>query len=267
MGIQGISDKQQVVAAKKAPKNNATPAGKKPEKAAAALQQGCLITGKPDLYQPMDSDESKWERSNWSNNGIFNNVWRPDHIVFKDGIMSIKLDKNGCPSGCGGHPYASGEYRTIEEKYSYGYYETRMKAAKGAGLVAGTFFTYRGTWGKPDHNEIDFEVLGEDPTKVQLNYYYAGTGTRNEHAKIIDLGFDASQGFHNYGFVWKKDSIEWFIDGRSVYKATKDIPKNACRITVNFWPGTSEVSGWLGGVYKGSGNQVQYDWIKYVSMN
>lgn len=262
MGIQEISDKGQVIAAKKAPNNNAAPAGKKPGKAAAAVQQGCLITGKPDLYQPMDSNESKWEMSNWPNYGIFNCYWNPQNISFNGGIMTIKLAKGG-----GGIPYSSGEYRTTEEKYSYGYYETRMKAAKGAGLVGGTFFTYRGTWGKLDHNEIDFEVLGEDPTKVQLNYYYAGTGTHNEHVKIIDLGFDASKGFHNYGFVWKKDSIEWFIDGRSVYRANKDIPKNACRITVNFWPGTSEVSGWLGGIYKGLGGQVQYDWIKYLSLN
>jgi len=262
MGVSGISDKQQVFAANNGPNKKAESAGRKTEKITTTDQQDCLIKGKPDLYQPMDKDENEWQGSNWSNKGVFNCFWSSKNISFDSGIMTIKLTKSG-----GGTPYSSGEYRTNEEKYSFGYYEARMKAAKGAGLVGGTFFIYSGVWGNKDHNEIDFEVLGKDPKKVQLNYYYAGTGTRNEHAKIIDLGFDASQGFHNYGFVWKKDSIEWFIDGKSVYKATQDVPKNACRITVNFWPGTSEESEWLGGVYNGLGCQVQYDWIKYLSMN
>jgi beta-glucanase (GH16 family) len=232
------------------------------EKGSESNEQGCLIKGKPDLYQPMDKNESGWVMSNWSNGSVFNCSWKPQNITFNNGVMTLKLTKSD-----GSYPYDSGEYRTSAEKYSFGYYETRMKAAKGAGLVAGTFFTYRGVWGQKDHNEIDFEVLGKDPTKVQLNYYYAGTGTHSEHEKLIDLGFDASKDFHNYGFVWEKDSIKWFIDGKMVYSVTQDIPQDPCKIMVNFWPGTSEVSGWLNGVYNGSGSQVQYDWIKYVKIN
>jgi beta-glucanase (GH16 family) len=236
------------------------------QRVTASTQRDRLIKGTPDLYQPLDKNEKGWEVSDWSNNGLFNNKWRPDHVEFKNGIMSIKLDKKGCPSSCDGHPYASGEYRTKRE-YSYGYYEVRMKAAKGAGLIAGTFYTYKGVWGQKDHNEIDFEVLGKDPTKVQLNYFYAGTGTYSEHEKRINLGFDASQDFHNYGFKWMKDSISWFIDGKLVHTATKDIPQAPSKIMVNFWPGTSEASDWLGGVYNGNGGQVQYDWIKYQSLD
>jgi len=227
----------------------------------SSSNQKCLIKGKPDMYQPMDKDESGWEESDWANQGVFNCTWRPENVSFENGIMTLKLAKSG-----GTYPYASGEYRTTENKYSYGYYEVRMKAAKGAGLVAGSFFTYSGVFGQRDHNEIDFEILGKDPTKVQLNYYYAGTGTHDEHLKLVDLGFDASQSFHNYGFAWTRNSIEWYVDGKSVYKATQDIPKDPCNIMANFWPGTSEVSGWLGGVYNGFGGKVQYDWIKYMNL-
>jgi beta-glucanase (GH16 family) len=213
-----------------------------------------LIRGTPDIVQPMDSNKSGWEKRSGANNDPFNCTFSPANILFNNGVMALNLSKiNGA--------YVSGEYRTEDEKYSFGYYETRMKAAKGAGLVGGTFFTYAGVWGQKSHNEIDFEVLGKDPTQVQLNYYYAGTGT---HEKMIDLGFDASKDFHNYGFHWTKNSIEWYIDGKQVYKATENIPQKPCRIMVNMWPGTSSVEGWLGGVYEGNGTSAQYDWIKYL---
>jgi len=225
-------------------------------------QQRVLIKREPDLYQPMDNDEREWERSVGANQGVFNCTWRPKNVTFTNGIMMLKLRKES-----GGYPYSSGEYKTAEEKYSYGYYEVRMKAAKGAGLMAGSFFTYSGVYGQRSHNEIDFEVLGYDPRKVQLNYYYAGTGKDSEHIKLVDLGFDASADFHNYGFRWSKESIVWYVDGKAVYKATKDIPAGPCKIMVNFWPGTSEVSGWLGGVYRGAGSEVRYDWIKYLNLS
>lgn len=41
---------------------------------------------------------------------------------------------------------------------------------------------------------------------------------------MYDLGFDASQGFHTYGFDWQADSITWYVDGEPVYKATDNIP-------------------------------------------
>ena len=253
----GLAVMSQVLIAYTGPNKKTASAGKKPENESAADQQGCLIKGKPDLCQEMDRDERGWEMSNWSNGGVFNCLWNPQNISFGNGIMTIKLTKDG-----GSYPYDSGEYRTSAEKVSYGYYEARMKTAKGAGLVAGTFFTCTVDG---SHDEVDVEVLGKNTTQVQFNYFSAGKGG---HEELIDLGFDASKGFHNYGFVWKNDSIQWFIDGKLVCTATKDIPSKPGRITVNFWPGTSALLFWLGGVYNGKGGQVQvqYDWIKYKSL-
>jgi len=219
-----------------------------------------LIVGAPDVIQPMNGDKSGWEERSGKNGDPFNCTFNPANISFNHGIMSLNLLRNG-------GAYTSAEYRTADEKYSFGYYETRMKAAKGAGLMSGSFFTYAGVFGQKSHNEIDFEVLGKDPTQVQLNYYYAGTGVDQSNAKLIDLGFDASQGFHNYGFLWSRNSIKWYIDGKLVHTATENIPQNPCKIMVNIWSGTSTVEGWLGGVYGGNGASAQYDWIKYTKVN
>jgi beta-glucanase (GH16 family) len=227
---------------------------------AMPAKEDSLIVGTPDVFQPMDGDKSGWTERNGANGDPFNCEFKPNNISFNNGVMSLKLTKNG-------GKYYAGEYRTTEEEYSFGYYETRMKAAKGAGLMAGSFFTYAGHYGHEDHNEIDFEVLGRYPTKVQLNYYYAGTGKDQENKKLIDLGFDASQGFHNYGFLWSKNSIKWFIDGKLVHTATENIPQDPCKIMVNLWPGTSEEIGWLGELYNGGTVSAQYDWVKYAKVN
>lgn len=34
--------------------------------------------------------------------------------------------------------------------------------------------------------------------------------------KVHVLGFDASDGFHEYGIVWGSDAIEWRVDGNLV---------------------------------------------------
>src|SRR3989338_2057235 len=134
--------------------------GKKEDK------QGALITWTPNLTQEMNGPDSKWEASSWSNGNPFANTWQYDNVTFNGGIMALTLDNKGCPQSCDNKPTASGEYRTTEEIYGYGYYEARMKAVKGNGVMAGSFFTYRGTYGQPTHDEIDFEVLGKDCRSV-----------------------------------------------------------------------------------------------------
>ena len=48
-------------------------------------------------------------------------------------------------------------------------------------------------------DEIDFEWLLKDRTKVQTNYYVGGVGG---HEVMIDLGFDCAADFHNYALMW-----------------------------------------------------------------
>jgi len=225
-----------------------------------------LITWEPSLFQPMDKHESaSWEMSSWSNPNPFNTTWKPGNIKFGGGFMKLILDNAGCPQACKGKPFASGEYRTKREAFGYGYYEVRMKATRGEGLVAGSFFTYRGVYEQPTHDEIDFEFLGKDPTKVQTNYYARGKG---KHEQMIGLGFDASKEFHNYGFRLTPNSLTWYVDGKPVRTATaapgEKLPSRPAKIMANFWPGTSEVIDWLGHfTYPGQPLRVEYDWIKY----
>src|SRR4051812_14279109 len=210
------------------------------------------------FFDGLDSfDTSRWQKADgWTNGGAFNCGWRADHISFWGGFMTLKLDNSTCPGGCSGKPYASGEYRTLDV-YGYGKFETRMKAAAGSRIVS-SFFIYNGS---PWH-EIDIEILGKNPRQMQTNYFTNGVGG---HESLINLGFDASAGYHNYAIVWGSGSIQWYVDNVLVHTETGSrgpLPSVPGKIMANLWPGIG-VDGWLGPFSYSGPLQASYDWIQY----
>lgn len=191
-----------------------------------------------DLSQSYSALKADYEIANgWTNGSMFNCTWRQSNCTFVDGVMKLTIDMDA--QGNGSIPYSGGEFRS-REFYGYGYYEVCMKPIKNDGVVS-SFFTYTGPSDNNPWDEIDIEFLGKDTTKVQLNYFTNGHG---EHEKIVNLGFDASEDFHVYAFLWEEDSITWFVDGKQVHKAFTNIPKTPSKIMMNVWPGTG-VDGWL----------------------
>ncbi|MDX3610657.1 glycoside hydrolase family 16 protein [Streptomyces sp. FL06-04B] len=207
---------------------------------------------------------SRWSKADgWSNGGMFNVGWRADHTWFNGGVMGQNLDVATCPAGCSGKPYASGEYRT-NELYSYGRFEARLQAVKREGVVTG-FFTYTGQSDGQPWDEIDVEILGKNTTQMQTNYFTNGVGG---HETVIDLGFDASAGYHDYAIEWwNQGTINWFVDGRLVHQENGSrgpLPTRPMRIMTNLWPGIG-VDGWLGPfTYPGRPLTARYDWITYT---
>lgn len=185
---------------------------------------------------------------------MFNCNFVPGNVGFNNGLMSLKIDSDGR----GG--YTGGEWRS-KERFGYGLYQVNMKPIKNPGVVS-SFFTYTGpSEGKP-WDEIDIEFLGKDTTKVQFNYFTNGRGQKDEHVHLHNLGFDASQGFHTYGFDWQADHITWYVDGRAVYTAYNDIPSTPGKIMMNAWPGKG-VDAWLAPYNGQTPLYAYYDWISY----
>lgn len=196
---------------------------------------------------------TKWEKSTgYSNGEPFDCMWSADNIQFNGKTMELSLTKSDTGA------IQCSEYKTLET-YHYGMYEVRMKAAKNTGIVS-SFFVYTGpSFGTP-WDEIDIEFLGKDTTKVQLNYYTDGVGN---HETLIDLGYDASEEFHDYAFEWKKDEINWYIDGKLVHTATENIPVTPAKIMMNLWNGIG-VDSWLGPYDGTTPITAEYEWVKYT---
>jgi beta-glucanase (GH16 family) len=210
------------------------------------------------LYDGLDTlNSTLFSKSDgWTNGNPFNCYWRASCITFSSGILTLTLDYEG-----GQPPYKSGEYRTVKN-YRYGLYEVRMKAAKASGTVS-SFFVYTGPSEGNPWDEIDIEILGKDPTRMQTNYYTNGVGGKET---MISLGFDASAGLHTYGFEWLANSIKWYVDGKLVHTETGSkgpLPVTASKIMVNLWPGIG-VDGWLGPFNGNVPVKAEYDWIRFT---
>ncbi len=190
----------------------------------------------------------------WSNGGMFDCTWKRDNVAFHNGIMDLNL------RGSWGN-FTGAEYRT-QQTFGYGMYDVSMKPAKNNGIVS-SFFTYTGPSDGTKWDEIDIEFLGKDTTKVQFNYYTNGQGN---HEYVYNLGFDASQGFHQYGFLWLPGRITWYVDCKPVYTAYNNIPNTPGKIMMNLWNGKG-VDEWLNHYDGRTPLTAQYDWFSYTKVN
>ncbi|PPD90054.1 hypothetical protein GOBAR_DD12991 [Gossypium barbadense] len=91
-------------------------------------------------------------------------------------------------------------------------------------------------------------MAGRQQAKMQAD----GTGNREQ---IHDLGFDCSDGFHEYTIKWNPDSIEWVIDGKVVRKAEKKegeaFPEKPMFLYASVWDASYIAEGQWTGPYIG----------------
>lgn len=183
-------------------------------------------------------DAKRWAISDgWSNGNWMVNDWRKSQSRIAKGLR-LTLARDVVPS----RAFSSGEVQS-RETYGHGYYEARLRAAPGSGVVTG-FFTYTGPpFGKP-WNEIDVEILGARPTKLFATYFYKG----EKVGRAIELGFDATRASHTYAFDWQPGSIRWFVDGKLVHKAEGGelpIPDEQQKIMFHLWA-SQTLTDWAG---------------------
>ncbi len=202
-----------------------------------AAQEGANGSSFVEEFDTLDT--SRWYVSDGWNNGKHQNcTWSKDQVAVDSGKLTLSFDAK--PAG--ERQYSCGEVQT-RKRYGYGTYEVRMKAATGSGLNS-AFFSYIGPADKKPHDEIDFEVLGKDTSRVQLNQYVAGKGG---HEKLVPVDGDADSGFNDYAFVWQKDRLRYYINGALVHEVTEaeKLPSNAQKIFLSLW-GTDTLSDWMG---------------------
>ncbi len=205
------------------------------------------LTREEEKIAVLSEESPLFERRTGRNGDPFDCVFLPENIVFGEGKADLRLTKTA-------NGYGGAEYRT-RQKFSYGFFSVSMKAAKCSGVIS-SFFTYTGwPW-----DEIDIEFLGKDTTEIQFNYYTRGQGG---HEFLYSLGFDGSEAFHEYAFLWLPDSITWYVDGRAVHRATEDIPSADAQIMMNVWncKGNDGWSGKFDESFLPVG--ASYEWVGY----
>ena len=202
-------------------------------------------SGDPAAFlEPFDFlDEGAWYVSEeWKQtNGIFDIVWRREAIEQIGGALRFTISEDEF----GDAGYAGASLQRTDRRTHYGRYETVMTAARGPGLVS-AFFTFIGPPQGKQQDEIDFEILGRDTTRVQLNYFTLGKGGNEE---MIDLGYDSDTTPNLYAFEWTPNGIRWYIGDVLVHEAggpNEATPQQPGILISQVWAGSPATADWLG---------------------
>ena len=213
-----------------------------------------------DRFERLDPE--RWLISDgWRNAEWQECVFSSANVDFVGNALRLRIDT----AGSGDHGHACAEIQT-RAFYGYGAYEVRMRAARNPGIVS-AFFTYTGPQQGDPHDEIDFEFLGRDSMQVQLNHFARGDAGG---AKLIPLGFDASQEMADYAFVWRFDSIKWYVNGQLVHERRDDgraaFPLHPSKIVLSVWSGIG-VDDWLGRfAYPGTPLIASYEHVAFTGL-
>ena len=204
-------------------------------------------------------DLTRWYVSDgWANGDYQACEWRTDALSAADHMLIMTLAAPGGKLRVYGCP----EIHT-QQVTGYGRYEVRMRTAAGGGLNT-AFFTYTGPpLGVPAHDEIDFEFLGKTPRAVEVTQW---AGTRKGTPVDIDLGFDASAGFHDYVFDWTKNSVRWYVDGKLVHSSAPGdpMPSHPGDLYLSLWAGAPEKDDWLGHFTYTKPVTAAVAWVKFT---
>jgi beta-glucanase (GH16 family) len=194
--------------------------------------------------------------------GTGGNTLQPGNVAFTDtypgdsgtGFMYLTV-----PAGS---PLRGAELQSLTSPgYGYGYYEARIKSANVAGGGVVSFFWVE----QPGYGPHEWDV------EFTLSDSWAGTNNNgrvsyslhpnSSSATWINLGFNPSQTFHRYGFLWVPGRIDFTVDGKIVHTETdQKLATNATGfIMVNTWSGTAN----FGGGPPAQAAISVYDWVKF----
>ncbi|TVU32573.1 hypothetical protein EJB05_24306, partial [Eragrostis curvula] len=172
--------------------------------------------------------------------------WAPQNVRFTDNGrgVSLQLDRS------------SGSRIKTRKPFMHGTLSTLVQLVPGdsAGVIT-TFYT--SSEGR-NHDEIDFEFLGNAPGRpytIHTNIFVADIGNREVQFKAW---FHPADGYHNYTISWTC-IVVWYVDGFPIrqYKKSQGVA----------FPSSQPMSGYMSiwaseDAWATQGGRVRTDWSK-----
>lgn len=123
----------------------------------------------------------------------------------------------------------------------YGTIEARIKTASSMPGTVSSFIMISPISG----DEIDFEIVGKDPSDVQTNFYYRvqpGNKVDYSHGVHINVNLDTSLDYHTYRLDWTPTEMKWWFDGELkrttlASEVVGSYPDTPMRIAFGIWDG------------------------------
>ncbi|WJX52893.1 putative xyloglucan endotransglucosylase/hydrolase protein 27 [Trifolium repens] len=193
-------------------------------------------------------------------------------IAFDEGYTPLFGDNNVFVHKDGKSVHLSLDERTgsgfvSHDLYLHGYFSASIKLPSDytAGVVV-AFYMSNGDMYEKNHDEIDFEFLGNIRGKdwrIQTNVY--GNGSTNiGREERYGLWFDPAEDFHQYSILWTDSHIIFYVDNIPIREVTRtksmggDFPSKPMTLYATIW----DASDWAtnGGKYR-----VNYKYAPYVA--
>lgn len=165
-------------------------------------------------------------------------LFRSSNVEFRSGLgatLNVRRESLGV------REYSAGSL-TSRDQYLYGRFEATIKASNVPGVVTG-FFLHRNS----PRQEIDIEITGNRTDRLLVNVFYnpGEAGAKFDYgyrgaASYINLGFDASEAYHQFAIEWGPCEIRWLVNNRLVHRRVEwdptPIPHLPMALHVNAWP-------------------------------
>lgn len=204
-----------------------------------------------DTFDGRRLDRDRWTTCYWwavggcTNEGNDELQWyRPGRVRVRDGAVRLVADRRRTTSPDGtAYEYVSGMMTTGRDTSStaapprfafrYGYVEVRARMPAGPGLWPALWLLPLTHDSRP---EIDLvEVDGRRPRMGTAHVHFRDAyGT----ARVEGRGWrddDLSRGWHTYGLDWRRDRIDWYVDGvrRWTFADADNIPHERMYLLAN----------------------------------
>lgn len=195
--------------------------------AATADSPRSLYEAEAQSYEPIDlvllgepKTTQSWLVSDWLAGQSSIMEWDPSNVrSTADGGIELLLD--AAPTGSS-RPFYGGEVQSCERASTGTWTWTAQAPDMQDGAIFG-LFTYQAEWETDRWLEFDFEFVGADTTKIQLNIHMEDAAGRHITLAqamggpvIVDLGFDAAQGLHTYEIVSTGTEVAFLVDGKEI---------------------------------------------------
>jgi beta-glucanase (GH16 family) len=209
----------------------------------------------PELVRGGAADPGDWLVSDWDAGQSTRLRWHPRNVYVEDGTLRLRLD--WAPDGAA-RPLRGAEIQSGGVARE-GTWTWRVKAPEMVpGAVFGLFL-YQANYRKDPWREYDIEFVGADTTRIQLNVHFETEDGRHvslDQARggpvVVDLGFDAAEGFHDYSITVAPDEAVFRVDGEVVGRfGPEDMPERTwspgrLRSFVDLWAVAPGQESWAG---------------------